>query len=253
MGTGGQEEHSLAPTTASTRFRDGLARLGGAQKSTIGVPAYLRFVNRRAGGWLAAGGYGLGLTPNHLTALSAGWSVAAILLLCLATPTVPTAILVTAALLVGYAFDSADGQLSRLRGDGTPAGEWLDHVVDMAKTASLHAAVLVSLARFAELGSSRWLLVPMAFGIAQVTFFFAMMLRDQLGAKPTWSGAATPTGAGSVTRSVVLLPMDYAALCVTFVFLPWAGVFLAVYGALGAFTAAFASRSFIKAYRTLAG
>lgn len=253
MSSGGQQDRSPAPTTGSERFRDGLARLGGAQKSIVGVPAYLRFVNRRAGGWLAAGGYGLGLTPNQLTAMSAGCSGAAIVVLCLAAPTVPVALLVTVALLVGYAFDSADGQLSRLRGDGTPAGEWLDHVVDMAKTASLHAAVLVSLGRFGGLGSNRWLLVPLTFGIVHVTFFFAMMLRDQLGAKPNRSASeTTSTSTGSVLRSVVLLPMDYAALCATFLVLPWTGAFLIVYGALGAFTAAFAAQSFLKAYRTLA-
>ena len=51
-------------------------------------------------------------------------------------------------LVVGYAFDAADGQLARLRGGGIIAGEWLDHMVDAIKVASLHLAVLVGLYRF---------------------------------------------------------------------------------------------------------
>ena len=235
---------------AGERFRDALARLGGAQKSTVGVPAYLRYVNRRLGGWLAAGGFALGLTPNHLTAISAAWSTAAIAALCLVRPSVPMAVLVTLSLLLGYAFDSADGQLSRVRGDGKASGEWLDHVVDVAKTASLHAGVLISLARFGDLGSDGWLLVPIGFGIVHVTFFFAMMLRDQLGGRPPQASGSS--GGASLLRSLVLLPMDYATLCLLFVLLAATGVFLAAYGALFAFTLAFSARAFVRTHRTLA-
>ncbi|MBA3283193.1 MAG: CDP-alcohol phosphatidyltransferase family protein [Acidimicrobiia bacterium] len=229
------------------RVRLALAKLGGAQKSNVGVPAYLRFVNRRLGGWLAAAGYGLGLTPNHLTAVSAAFSAAAIAALALVEPSGAVAVLVTLSLLLGYAFDSADGQLSRVRGDGKPSGEWLDHVVDVAKTASLHAAVAISLARFADIDDG-WLLVPLAYGVVNITFFFGMMLRDQLGGRPSSEGA----GAGSTARSVVLLPMDYGTLCLVFLTLAEPMVFLAVYSGLAAVTLAFTARTFIKTYRTLA-
>lgn len=194
-------------------------------------------------------GFGLGLTPNHLTALSAAWSLAAILALCLITPTVPVAVAISVALLIGYAFDSADGQLSRVRGDGKPSGEWLDHVVDMAKTASLHAAVVVSLFRFGDLDHAGWLLIPLGFGIVHVTFFFAMLLRDQLGGRP--ARGADPSGA-SALRSMALLPMDYGALCMVFALLAWPALFLLAYGALGAFAAVFSARAFVRAYQVLA-
>lgn len=229
------------------RVRLALAELGGAQKSNIGVPAYLRYVNRRLGGWLAAMGYGLGLTPNHLTAVSAAFSAAAIAALALVDPSWAVAVLVTLALLLGYAFDSADGQLSRVRGDGKPSGEWLDHVVDVAKTASLHAAVAISLARIADIDDG-WLLVPLAYGVVNITFFFGMMLRDQLGGRPT----ADSPEAGATTRSVALLPMDYGTLCLVFLTLAQPMVFLAIYTALAVVTLAFTARSFRKAYRTLA-
>ena len=235
------------------RVQHALGKLSGAQKSAVGVPAYLRFVNRRMGGWIAALGYGLGLTPNHLTALSAGFSFLAIGALTVVRPTLPVAVGIAGSLLLGYAFDSADGQLSRVRGGGKPSGEWLDHVVDVAKTSSLHAAVVVSLFRFGDLDSNRWLAIPLAFGVVNITFFFGMMLRDQLGAKPARAtGPVSTTGAGSVLRSFVLLPMDYGTLCLVFLTLSAPTLFLGLYGALLVVMVAFTTQSFVKAYRTLA-
>lgn len=250
MTNGGTTQAPSVPSGVGPRRRYAIDRLGGAQKSMVGVPAYLRFVNRRMGGSLAALGFGLGLTPNHLTAISAAWSFGAIVALGLVSPTVPVAVAIAVALLVGYAFDSADGQLSRVRGDGKPSGEWLDHVVDMAKTASLHAAVVVSLFRFGGLEHGGWLLIPLAFGIVNVTFFFAMLLRDQLGGRPT--RGVNSDGGVSAVRSLALLPMDYGTLCMVFVLLAWPVAFLVGYGALGVFAAAFSARGFVRAYRNLA-
>lgn len=230
----------------ASRFSQARSRLGSAQKSSVGVPAYLRYVNRPTGGWLASAGYALNLTPNHLTAFSAAFSFAAIAVLCLARPSALMAAVVTLSLLIGFAFDSADGQLSRVRGDGRPSGEWLDHVVDVAKTASLHGAVLVSLHRFSDLAGGPWLLVPLGFGIVNVTFFFGMMLRDQLGGRPP-----RDPGTASVARSLALLPMDYGTLCLVFVTLASTQLFLGLYTALFVFTCLFTVRSFRRAYLTL--
>lgn len=236
--------------TASDRFREARAHLAGAQKTVAGVPAYLRYVNRPIGGRLAALAHAVGMTPNHLTALSAACSAAAIALLGSLEPTPVLAVVITFWLLLGFALDSADGQLARVRGSGSPAGEWLDHVVDVARMASLHAAVTVSLYRFGDLGSASWLLVPMAFGIVSVTYFFASMLRDQLGARPVpGSGAAA---VGSPLRSLVLLPMDFGVLCFTFLAVPWTGAFLVAYGGLFVVASAFAVQSSVKAYLALA-
>jgi len=66
------------------------------------------------------------MTPNAITAISAMFSAAAILLIALAEPQWWSGLAVWLLLALGYAFDSADGQLARLRGGGSPAGEWLD-------------------------------------------------------------------------------------------------------------------------------
>ena len=121
-------------------------------------------------------------------------------------------------------------------------------MVDVAKTASLHAAVLVSLHRFGDVGSDAWLLVPLGFGIVAVTFFFAMMLRDQLGGRP----AAPVDGPPSALRSLVLLPMDHGVLCLLMVTLAAPRLFLAGYTLLFAFTAAFTARALVRTHRALA-
>jgi phosphatidylglycerophosphate synthase len=63
---------------------------------------------------------------------------------------------------VGYAFDAADGQLARLRGGGSLAGEWLDHMIDAAKVSSLHVAVAISVYRWFAWAIG-WVLVPLGF------------------------------------------------------------------------------------------
>jgi phosphatidylglycerophosphate synthase len=211
-------------------YADTVRRLAGAQKPpAVGSPAYSRFVNRRIGRYLAAAAYQLGLTPNQVTGISAAFSLAGILLVALAEPAWWVGVLVALALALGYAFDSADGQLARLRGGGSPAGEWLDHVVDCLKILSLHTAVLLSLYRFADL-DARWLLMPLAYQLVNSTAFFAMTLNDQLK-RGRVSAAAGPV-VPSLRRSLMVLPTDYGVLCLVFLLLGWRTGFLAGYGLL---------------------
>ena len=101
-------------------YRDHVARLAGAQKSGHGVPPYTRYINRPLGRRLAAMAAILRLTPNAVTGVSMLASYLGIALLCLVAPSQPVAIGVTLLLLLGYALDSADGQLARLTGRGGP-------------------------------------------------------------------------------------------------------------------------------------
>jgi phosphatidylglycerophosphate synthase len=239
----------LAPVdSVGSRFGYARARLAGAQKSTASVPAYLRLVNRRAGGLLAATGFALRLTPTQITLLSSACSFLGIAVLVLHSSTVPTGILVSLLLLLGYALDSADGQLARVRGGGTKAGEWLDHVTDVAKISSLHSAVAVAVLRYFELASLLYLAVPVIFLVANVTQFFGMMLRDKLMATP---GAAKASGSSSLLIAWLLLPLDHGSLALAFLILGVHTLFLWCYGFLALCTVAFAVRSLSKAYRGL--
>jgi len=236
---------TLAPTPAPVRpgeesLRETLARLGGAQKGALGAPANSRFVNRRMGRFLAALAFHAGLTPNAVTGISAAFSAVGIALLALVAPSWPMGVGVAACLVVGYALDSADGQLARLRGGGSPAGEWLDHFVDAVKTSSLHLALLIGLYRFQPVERGPLLLVPVGFCLVAAVLFFATMLNEALRAQHGAATRAQYSGARpSVLRSLVVVPTDYGLLCWTFVLLGAPAVFLSVYAFLFVVMAAY--------------
>ena len=241
---------SVPPPVGREGYRDTVRRLAGAQKPpAVGSPAYSRFVNRRIGRYLAAAAFQLGMTPNQVTAVSAAFSAAGILAIALVEPAWWVGVLVAVALALGYALDSADGQLARLRGGGSPAGEWLDHVVDCMKILTLHLAVLISLFRFADLPAG-WLLLPVAYVVVDSTAFFAMTLNDQLkrGRVAARSGPVVP----SLRRSLLVLPTDYGVLCLAFLLLGWQAGFLAGYGLLLAANAVYLAAALVKWYRAMA-
>lgn len=208
-------------------FREAKATLAGLQKSAHGAPAYSRWVNRRVGRELAAAAYVAGLTPNAVTALSTLATMGAVVSLALVPPSVPVGLLQALALAIGYALDSADGQLARLQGSGSPAGEWLDHVVDAVKTATLHLAVAVGWFRFGEQGSV-WLMVPLVMSAAVTVLFFAMTLTDQLrrtSAGRTEAFRAGERASAPVLYSLAVLPVDYGVVCWVFALGGWPVVF----------------------------
>ncbi|MEO5833179.1 MAG: CDP-alcohol phosphatidyltransferase family protein [Nakamurella sp.] len=231
-----------------------VARLAGAQKITPGAPAYSRYVNRPLGRRLAAAGYLLGLTPNVITGISAAFSFAGIAVLALVRPSLLSGIVICAALVVGYAFDAADGQLARLRGGGSHAGEWLDHMVDAAKISALHLAVLISVYRFFDLGSAGWLLVPIGFVLVANVMFFGMILNDLLRARQaaTTGRPVVRDRKPSLVRALLVVPTDYGLLCAVFLLLGATGVFFPVYTALFVANAAFMALAAVKWFRDMA-
>src|SRR5215212_8183135 len=162
-----------------TSLGDSLHCLRSAQKSSRGAPVYSLVVNRPLGRLFAALAHQARLSPNQVSAISATWTLAGIVLLAALPPNWVTALLVTAALVVGYALDAADGQLARLRGGGTLAGEWLDHVIDSIKIATLHLAVLINIYRFFSVDPA-WLFIPLIFAATYIVHFFGMLLTDLL-------------------------------------------------------------------------
>ena len=253
-------ESSDVATTAhpdGETFLGTVRRLAGAQKPPAkGSPAYSRFVNRKIGRVLAAGSYQVGLTPNAVTGISALFSAAAIAIIACLSPSVGVGVLVAVLLLLGYAFDSADGQLARLRGGGSPAGEWLDHVVDSVKTSALHLAVLIGWYRFGDPdalpgvhGDAR-LLVPIGFTLVAAVFFFTQILMDQLRrAHPTQAPPPAGSAASDVIRSLIVAPTDYGLLCLVFVTLGWQQVFASLYALMFAGTTLFVLAALPKWYR----
>jgi phosphatidylglycerophosphate synthase len=242
---------ALAGTRPEAGLRSTLRDLAAAQKGAVGAPAYSRFVNRPLGRLFAALAFRAGLTPNAVTALSATATAAGVALVALAPPSVPVGVTVAACLLLGYALDAADGQLARLRGGGSPAGEWLDHMVDAAKASSLHLAVLIGWYR-AGVVDDVWLLVPLGYCVVDAVTYFGTMLNDALRARHGVVTRAEPTaGRAGVGRSLRNLPTDYGLLACVFVLLGVPAAFVPAYTVLFLAAAAFLALASVKWFREM--
>lgn len=228
-------------------------RLAAAQKSAgLHAPAYSRFVNRKLGRLLAAWAYRAGLSSNAVTGISAVFTFSGIFLLVVFPPSALLGALVGSLLIVGYAFDSADGQVARLRGGGSPSGEWLDHMADAIKISALPLFMMIGFYRF-NAAPDWWLLVPIGAAIVGAALFFGMILTEQLrrqvGATPTV--AVNADGKTFWLRSVLVLPMDYGVLCLSFFLLGVLPVFLTAYTFITVATAAFFLLAAVKWFREL--
>lgn len=236
------------------RIGDAYVRLARAQKGHArGAPAYSVYVNRRVGRAFAAIAFVGRLTPNGVTAISALHTFAGLALLIVLPATWWTGVLVAVLLALGYAWDSADGQLARLTGGGTPAGEWLDHFVDAVKISSLHLAVAVALWLHTPLRGTAWIVLPLAFSVVATVTFFGMLLNDLI---KTANGATTTheRGGGTAARSVLLLPTDFGMVCVVFLLWGWTTIFWPAYVLLFAAAVGFlvlASRKWYREIRSL--
>lgn len=238
--------------TEPTRWtvRSALTALGGAQKSAArGAPAYSRFVNRRIGRLFAAVCAPLGLTPDAVTLISALFTFTGIAVLATGRPSTWTGLAVTLLLVVGYAFDSADGQLARLRGGGTPAGEWLDHVVDAVKVVTLPLAVYLSASRH---GGPSWFdALALAAVAVQSVAFFALILTEQLRRARGTVPLAVSGVRGAWVRPVLALPTDYGVQCYVFLLLGSPVLFRGAYATLVGLTTAYQILALVKWYREL--
>lgn len=233
---------------------DVVARLAGAQKSGAGSPAYTRWVNRPLGRQIAAIAYLRDWTPNQLTVVGSTLTLAGIAGVAGIRPSVWSGLVVAGLLAIGYVLDSADGQLARLRHDGSSAGEWLDHVADSVKCATIHLAVAICWFRHYELASEWLLLVPIAFAVKQNVFYFAIMLTEQL--RRMWNtthglAPAARTSRSSTWYSFAVLPADYGVLCLAFVLIGFHTAFGFVYGALMAANVSFLLLSLPRWYREM--
>ncbi|MDR6143973.1 phosphatidylglycerophosphate synthase [Microbacterium foliorum] len=230
--------------------REALASLRAAQKSSSGAPAYSRFVNRPIGRIFAAVAFAWGRTPDQVTAVSALFTFAGIALIALAPPTLLTSLLIVIMLVLGYALDSADGQLARLRGGGSPRGEWLDHMVDATKMATIHIAVLICWWRFYDVAPPM-LLIPLGFQVVASVFFFGVILTELIRRVGSAGTASTAGFRNSPIYALIVLPADYGLLILVFatLWVPW--LFITLYSALLAVNALILLASVVRWHRSL--
>jgi phosphatidylglycerophosphate synthase len=263
-------EAANRPAPPAESYRQTVARLASAQKKAArGAPPYSIYINRRVGRYLAAWAYRVGLTPNGVTTISAIFTFSGIAVLALTPSAWWVGIVVWLLLAIGYAFDSADGQVARLRGGGSLAGEWLDHVVDCIKISTLHLAVLITAFLHFGLTSPAWLLVPLGYSVVNAVAFFAMILNDQLKSvnasrAALRAGVAPPAASAhnaasvvaeadgrSALRSLLLVPTDYGFLCIVFVLVGFPIVFMVVYSLMFLANLIFLIAALIKWFRDM--
>jgi phosphatidylglycerophosphate synthase len=231
---------SLADPPVST-FASSLEALRSAQKGRKGAPPYSLFVNRPFGRYLAAAAHAAGLRPNQVTGISAAFTFTAIALLALGPASWWLGVIVAVGLVLGYALDSADGQLARLRGGGTLAGEWLDHTIDSIKVVVLHLGVAIMLFRSYELSSPLWLLVPLAFAAVSAVHFFGMIVIELLGRieRARRPDVVRPVPVASLRTTMLKLPTDYGVLCLSFTLIGAQTAFLGLYSLLASASAGY--------------
>ena len=216
-------------------IRDRYASLSKAQKVPKGVPAYTLWVNRRAGRWVAAAAPSW-LTPNGITLLGAAFTYGALIGLWFVPVGAAWGTLIGVLLVIGFILDSADGQLSRLRGGGTPLGEWLDHVLDAGRIALLHISVAAYMIRVGwPLESLAWVAV---FLVTATLVYAGGLLVDKVRSSGTTAPRSTVMTRSVAVRAFILLPVDYGVTCLVFLLVPlfdlflWAYVVLAVLSVL---------------------
>lgn len=244
----GAEHREVSVSTPAPAYRETVRNLARAQKSAKGGQAYSVYVNRRLGRFAAAAAHLAALTPNTVTVVSAMFSFGGVAVIALvggwgAAAAAPL-------LACGYALDAADGQLARLRGGGSLAGEWLDHMIDSVKITAVHLAVLVHVYRFTDLGRS-WLLVPLGFTIVAVALFFAQLLNEQLRRQRDVATRAANVGPVSPLALFVKLPHDYGVLCWTFLLLGAPLAMMRIYMFLFAFNVAYLAMALRKWFREM--
>ncbi len=228
--------------------------LVAVQKSNRNAQAYSRWVNRPLGRVFAATAYKLGLSPNAISLISAAFTFTGIALIAAATPSWGTGLLIGVLLVLGYALDSADGQVARLRGGGSLAGEWLDHVLDAFKTAGFHLAVAVMWLRNLD-GWQPWTaLVPVVFTLQATVWFFTIILTDLLlrnaGAKK--QVLAAEEGRQPIWTSLLGIPADYGFLCLAMIVLGWYPVWRWLYVLLALANVLLLALQLVRWYRRVA-
>lgn len=236
----------MTATVHEQGFRGAHAALARAQKNGAGVPWYMRVVNRRLGRVIAAAAAQTRATPDHVTAASFVAFLGGAAILATLTPGVAMAIAAMLLLQLGFALDSADGQLARLRGTGSSAGEWLDHVVDSARHLLFHLAVLIGLYRFADVPDAV-LLIPLAFALASTVRFFAQILAEQLARRDPLAGPASVPRFGVWIQAAA----DTGLLNLVILLWAWTTPFLWVYGAMAALNVLLLLATVVRRHREL--
>lgn len=213
------------PTPRRLPFAESLRRLDAAQKPGAGVPAYTRWVNRRAARYLCAAAERVGATPSAVSVMSIVVTLSGLgaFLALHRTPLLAGGI-AAVLLALGYALDSADGQLARLQQTSSLQGEWLDHTLDAVRMPAVHLSIA---AGFLLQGMPLLAIIGAAFSALASASFLSQILGTALRDRAQGQRVEVRRH-----QSWLLLPADPGVLCWAFVLWPVLPLFGLVYLAL---------------------
>lgn len=206
-------------------FAESMRRLDAVQKPGAGVPAYTRWVNRRAARVLCAAAEQMGATPSAVSILSLLVTLTGLgaFLALHRTPMIAGSV-AAVLLALGYALDSADGQLARLQHSSSIQGEWLDHSLDAVRMPAVHLSIA---AGCLLQGAPVLAVVATAYSVVASAAFLSQnlggLLRDR---------AQAPRAEIRPLQSWLTLPADPGVLCWSFMLWAVLPIFGAVYLAL---------------------
>jgi phosphatidylglycerophosphate synthase len=235
-------------------IRNNYGLLQEAQKGNSGkTPIYTRKVNRFLGRILASFLVETQLTPNGVSIISIAFTLAGLVGLIVLKPSIPVALLVTLLLLAGYALDSSDGQLARLRGAQCPRGEWLDHVIDAFKMVAIHWSALIFLLKNVEENYILIFLTVFIFQSFSIVIYFSGILKSKIRTPDRGSGNGGKVVDPSFVRDAALIFLDYGLLCMIFVFTFNPNLFFTCYVMLMSLFATISVYSLIKSFLSMPG
>ncbi len=221
------------PVSASWRDRWESLRVAS---NKAGGGLYTRHVNRFLARPFTLLFWTLGLSPNWVTLLSNLATYSGLLLLVLREPTVATCVSAYLLLALGYVLDSSDGQLARVTGKFSKAGEWLDHSLDALK----HLVFAVTLGYLIlrpmnSTGSSFAFLYGVAAtnAIALPGLFFLSQFTGQLLRLQPRQGQQRLIR--RIVSEIVALLNDYGLRLAIVLLIPWYQLFVWAYGAYGVY------------------
>lgn len=220
--------------------------LGEAQKPGLGVPAYMRWVNRRWGRYCAAVAFRWRMSPTGVSVLSIVMTLtglAAFLTLIAAEQPVIAGVAAAVMLAFGFALDSADGQLARLQGTSSIRGEWLDHSLDAVRLPTVH---LVIAAGFLLAGWAPMAVVAMVYSVLASATFLSQNLAGLLRDKREGERERVRR-----LQSWLLLPADPGVLCWSFALWGIFPVFAVFYALLAVANASHMLLSAARRWREL--
>ena len=228
----------LEPSSSwGNRFGAYRSALTAAQKPGAGVPAYMRWVNRGAARVVAAACAASGWTPNVVSVVSVCFSTVGLEVLVAFPPAWWSGLIAGTLLAVGFMFDSADGQVSRVTGASSKTGEWVDHVADAFRSPAIHLCTAIAVMAYRP--ESWWLaIVALVYGWVTSGQFMSQILAEQFV-----RAAGRKQTRGGNLRSFVLLPTDPGVLCWSFVLWGFGSPFMVLYTFLAAVALAHSSIS----------